>query len=103
MPTEAVTPGTCRKAVLGALKPALVSLDNVVHFPVTARLINPASILEDDRVATEMAVACRLVKNASQGSLCHQLMMAQTRPKWIGTPNQTGGFPLGGATKPMPG
>ena len=80
MPAQAVTPGARWKAILGTFQPALVSLDNVVHLPVTPRLVNPASVLEDDWVATEVTVACRLVKNASQGCFCHHyLMIAQGR------------------------
>ena len=71
-------------------------LDDVVHFPVTVSPITPASILEDDRVATEVAVARRLVKNSPQGCFCHQFMMPQTRPKWIVTVAEV--FWLGGVT-----
>jgi len=67
MPTQAVTSSTCREAVLGAFWPSFVPLDNVVDFPVTARPITPASIFEDDRIATEVAMACRLVKKCVAG------------------------------------
>jgi hypothetical protein len=90
MPTQAITSRTCRKTVLGAFYPSLVPLNNMVYFPVTTRRITPASICENDRVATEVAVACRLVKNPSEGYLCHLLIMAQARLKWIVTQRRLG-------------
>ncbi len=38
-----------------------MSLNDVVNLPVANRLIDPAPVLENDRVAAEVAMAARLV------------------------------------------
>jgi hypothetical protein len=48
MPTPSVAPRASGEAILRALGPAFMSLDDVVNFPVTARFLCPAPLPEND-------------------------------------------------------
>jgi len=65
VPAEPVAAGAGRQAVVGSSSAALVPLYDVIDLPVAGQLGGPAMFLEFNRVATEVAVAGRLIEDGA--------------------------------------
>jgi hypothetical protein len=66
MPTQTVAACASGQAVVGLYAAAFLTLNDVVNLPVASQItLHPASCLEDDRVATKMAVTFGLLPDES--------------------------------------
>lgn len=73
VPPQPITSGARRKTVLDVRRAALVSLDNVVNLPMANGFTDPAPVLENNRVAAEVAMARSFVVDRTQGGFSHPI------------------------------
>ena len=77
VPPQAVAGGASRQGVLVRLRSPLASLRYVIDFPVAFGTLCPPSALEDDRIATEVTVAVRLLEDRPERCVPHGLIFAR--------------------------
>lgn len=66
MPTQTIAACASWQAVAGLNAAAFLALNDVVNLPVARQItLHPTSCLEDDRVATKMAMTFRLLPDVS--------------------------------------
>src|ERR1019366_8615691 len=71
MPAQPIAARTSRKAVLRGLCAALITLDDMIHFPVSIGLFIPAPVFKLDPVAAKVAMSGCFVVNLQQLTLTH--------------------------------
>src|ERR1035438_10599943 len=71
MPAQPIAASTSRKAVLRGLCAALITLDDMIHFPVSIGLFIPAPVFKLDPVTAKVAMSGCLVVNLQQLTLTH--------------------------------
>jgi hypothetical protein len=71
IPTQAIAARARWQAILGRLRPAFITLNDVVHFPVSIWSFAPTAILKLDWVAAKMAVPTCLVVDFPQILFVH--------------------------------
>lgn len=72
MPTQTIAARARRQTIVRCLRPALIALNDVVHFPVPIGGLAPTAVLKLDWVATKMAVPTCLVVNFPQILFVHR-------------------------------